>query len=851
VSPGDRRSLGPIQAVVLGLPLFLGGRQPIAVAVAAAVVMALLAATVRARARAADAPAPVGVAALAAFVVLALATTVPLPPAVLHWLAPATERLYREMLPGWPGAGGWRLWRPIALDPFGAWEEIGRLSIGLGVFAVVVAHPWEAREEVFARLLVTLVVGGAAVALLGLVAQVLGNGSVMWVTDEPVTAGRASGPFVNPNHFAAWVAMAVPVALAWTAAALRRVRERLVRSASSGRGRGVHARSVWVSALVTHQRRLVLPLALGAASALMLVAVVASGSRGGMAALLVGLAVVGAGIGARLSAGAEASRVRRLLPVAVALVLVAASAGSIAVWATKDADEQVGDVADPSFASRVAVARAGLGVVRDHLLLGTGLGSWLHAFRPYQVPPVEGGVWDHAHDDYVEVAAETGLVGLGLLLLFVGAIARAARGRGTPEAVPAHRRRRASRPAGFEAPDWRAALGEDALLRVGLAGGLAAILVQSLVDFGLRLPANLLLAMLLAALLVPGKRGSGRRPVLGPAVLLTALALAWAPQLVSAVQAVAGLDPLAPSRARALAERLVAEEGEARRDEALALVRHALEWSPADRESHEALATILGPGAAGDAALARALALEPWSSETRDALGLRLWAEGDRRAAAAELEESMRRFPYLETHAYLAAESGSDVGLDVRQAGLLIRQLAEGDTATVRLASLDPEMVAAIERGLRRALDETPAGDKRVGIIGDLATLLEARERWADAAEVLRAEAERSVDGAANLARAAEDYLRAGAAADAERMLLSAVLRTPEQGDLYKTLALDVYSERGDYETAQAVLRAGERNAFDLLPVYDGVTEVLAKRESRRVHEVSTPADATLDEEVP
>src|SRR5581483_9275762 len=184
---------------------------------------------------------------------------------------------------------------------------------------VVVAHPWEAREEVFARLLVTLVVGGAAVALLGLVAQVLGNGSVMWVTDEPATAGRASGPFVNPNHFAAWVAMAVPVALAWTAAALRRVRERLVRSASSGRGRGVHARSVWVSALVTHQRRLVLPLALGAASALLLVA-------------------VGAGIGARLSAGAEASRVRRLLPVAVALVLVAASAGSIAVWATKDAD---------------------------------------------------------------------------------------------------------------------------------------------------------------------------------------------------------------------------------------------------------------------------------------------------------------------------------------------------------------------------------------------------------------------------------------------------------------------------------------------------------------------------------
>src|SRR5207248_7191995 len=171
VGQSDRKVLLALQGLVLGLPLFLGGRQPWALAAAAAVVLVLLAVTIRERRRRGAAPYPPGIAALVALVGLALATTLPLPPAVLRLIAPATARLYAEMLPGWPGSGGWTVWRPIAIDTYGVWAEISRFSIGLGAFVITVAYPWrapaeeeDARAAVFDRLLLTLLAGGALLA---------------------------------------------------------------------------------------------------------------------------------------------------------------------------------------------------------------------------------------------------------------------------------------------------------------------------------------------------------------------------------------------------------------------------------------------------------------------------------------------------------------------------------------------------------------------------------------------------------------------------------------------------------------------------------------------------------------
>src|SRR5207302_10637867 len=117
-------------------------------------------------------------------------------------------------------------------------------------------------------------------------------------------------------------------------------------------------------------------------------------------------------------------------------------------------------------------------------------------------------------------------------------------------------------------------------------------------------------------------------------------------------------------------------------------------------------------------------------------------------------------------------------------------------------------MASAVERGLTRALQEAAAGPDRSAVIDDLATVLEVRERWADAAALLRDEAGRDATGGALLARAARDYLHAHAAGPGEEHLLAALVADPDQGDLYRKLAVDVYAARGEFKTAETVLAA-------------------------------------------
>jgi hypothetical protein len=201
----------------------------------------------------------------------------------------------------------------------------------------------------------------------------------------------------------------------------------------------------------------------------------------------------------------------------------------------------------------------------------------------------------------------------------------------------------------------------------------------------------------------------------------------------------------------------------------------------------------------------------------------------------------MFRNPYLETHGFLAPDG--DLAGD---AGDLVRVVVEGDTMPVRLAALDPTLRDATRRGLERALGEAPAGEPRAAIVADVVTVLEAGEAWHDAAAVLEAEADPGADGATFLAHAARDHVKAGDRDAAERTLLAAVVRTPERGELYRQLAVDVYGARRDFETAERVLQAGERSAVDILPVYDGVTDVLSQREQARFEEAAAgdPSDS-------
>ncbi len=77
-------------------------------------------------------------------------------------------------------------------------------------------------------------------------------------------------------------------------------------------------------------------------------------------------------------------------------------------------------VTDENFAviERLAHWQAALGMLNDHPLLGVGIGNYVPVYPAYALPGWKDPL-GHAHNYYLHVAAETGLLGLGAYLLLI------------------------------------------------------------------------------------------------------------------------------------------------------------------------------------------------------------------------------------------------------------------------------------------------------------------------------------------------------------------------------------------------------------------------------------------------
>ncbi len=70
-----------------------------------------------------------------------------------------------------------------------------------------------------------------------------------------------------------------------------------------------------------------------------------------------------------------------------------------------------------SGADRLHMWKDVLNMIKDNLLTGTGIGTFSYAYPSYQT--LEGWIIDHAHNEYLEIISETGLIGGGLLFLCI------------------------------------------------------------------------------------------------------------------------------------------------------------------------------------------------------------------------------------------------------------------------------------------------------------------------------------------------------------------------------------------------------------------------------------------------
>jgi O-antigen ligase len=260
------------------------------------------------------------------------------------------------------------------------------------------------------------------------------------------------GPFVNRNHFATWAIMAAPLCFGYMIARTARTeatdvpfvsrRTRLARMADG--------RMAW----------------LAAAGAMMIAALLVSMSRSGILSLAA--AAVICAVARRKSSGLR----RVWWAMAVVAVLVTGFA-----LARVDMSALAGRFSESGTGvrDRVRIWADTLPMIKDFWLTGTGAGTYRTAMLYYQRGD-RSLQFNQAHNHYLQVAAEGGVVGLGLVAALMATLA------GTM------RRHLRSESAGFHS------------IRAGAACGLLAVALQSLWETGLVMPANAALAAVLAAI---------------------------------------------------------------------------------------------------------------------------------------------------------------------------------------------------------------------------------------------------------------------------------------------------------------------------------------------------------------
>ena len=141
-------------------------------------------------------------------------------------------------------------------------------------------------------------------------------------------------------------------------------------------------------------------------------------------------------------------------------------------------------IANPSLFGRLFMYKNEIPLILDHPILGTGPGTFIYAFTRYR-PPQRTNFWNYAHNDYLQIASEIGLIGLTFFLIFV--IISLAKG------LNYIRNTLTSRPNDATTQRRNDALTHPRIITLGCWTGILAALLHSTLDGNLSVvPANAL-----------------------------------------------------------------------------------------------------------------------------------------------------------------------------------------------------------------------------------------------------------------------------------------------------------------------------------------------------------------------
>ena len=272
-----------------------------------------------------------------------------------------------------------------------------------------------------------LCVYGAVLATFSLLQGISPNGKLYWVR-VPSLGGWIYGPYVNHNHYAGLMEMLIPVPL------------------------------VLCLTHLTHSKQ---RIAAATAAAIMAGTIFLSGSRGGMLALL----------GELILLAVVLVKQRRDLRTAMALgVFLLISVGLLGWLGGDELLRRLATVqsahTELSADMRVQINRDGLRMFLSKPIFGWGLQAFPIVYPQFRTFYTNFFV-NQAHNDYLQLLVEMGLIGFGTTIWFLVVLCRSA-----------------SKKIG----SWTSQV--SGAMTFACSMGFTGILIHSAVDFNLQIPAN-------------------------------------------------------------------------------------------------------------------------------------------------------------------------------------------------------------------------------------------------------------------------------------------------------------------------------------------------------------------------
>lgn len=329
-----------------------------------------------------------GFGALLMLAVVAL-QLVPWPPGVLRVVSPESHAIWSKAsqlvtLAGETPRASW----PVTVDPQATAHELFRMAGLLAAFTTAAAL---IRNSARRQALAIVLCSAATFEVLYGVREAALERYAIWGWVNKLVFNRVTGTYVNPNHFAHYLAIVLPMALFVAAARWHYAGDREMSLAQR---------------LVLLLESSLAPVALALLAALAcLGGILLAQSRGALLALAAGLLLIAAFIPGRRTARVALASISGLVVIATLALFLGPE---------RTVRRFLGD--ESSIAGRRIGIQSAIGIFQRFPNLGSGAGTFERVVSIEQREDL-GRIFHHAHNDYAELAATTGALGFTVAMV--------------------------------------------------------------------------------------------------------------------------------------------------------------------------------------------------------------------------------------------------------------------------------------------------------------------------------------------------------------------------------------------------------------------------------------------------